>query len=91
MGGTIMMEPKWMDPATAAELVQVSERILKGWLRQGLPHAKVSNKIIRISPADLDEFMTTHVVVVGNPKENSGGLREDEKKQIDRIVNGLLS
>ena len=86
-----MTTPRWMDPATAGEMAQVSERVIKGWLKIGLAHARVTNKLIRISPADLDEFMAKHLVVQGESSQQNSGLREDEKKQIDRIVNGLLS
>ena len=47
----------WVDVKKAAEYADVSERVMRGWLKEGLKYSRRSRKTTRIRYCDIDEFL----------------------------------
>ncbi len=55
-----MAEQKLLTPAQVAERLQIHERTVTRWLRDGYLRGFKLGKEWRIAPADLDSFMEKH-------------------------------
>jgi predicted DNA-binding transcriptional regulator AlpA len=50
----------------AAQLLGIEPRTLRLWRNtRGLPHLRITSKVIRYRRADLDAWLSRHAVVVG--------------------------
>ncbi len=57
--------PEWMRPATASQYSDVSVRLIRNWLRDGLPHIKRKG-IVLIRRTDLDSYLIQFKVESGS-------------------------
>lgn len=66
----------WASTRNAAKYADVSVRTMRGLLKRGLKHSRVSSGMIRIRYSDIDEFFMQYQV---------------SEDQIDKIVDEVLS
>ncbi|KJS29355.1 MAG: hypothetical protein VR64_21295 [Desulfatitalea sp. BRH_c12] len=66
----------WAKVKTAARYADVSERTLRGWLKDGLEHVRIKTGTILIKYTWIDEYLEKH--------------RVSNKNEIDKIVNEVL-
>lgn len=59
-----------------AEYFGVSERTINDFMKKGLPHFRVGNKILRFKQSEADTWFE--------------GFRADEENHVDRIVEEML-
>jgi hypothetical protein len=69
----------WMKPKSAAEYADVSEESIREWMRTGLPHAPVSDRITLIRIEDIDKFIATRL-----------RTRNDVDSAVDEVVSSVL-
>ncbi len=55
-----MVEEKLLTPAQVADRLQIHERTVTRWLRDGYLRGFKLSKEWRIAPADLESFMDSH-------------------------------
>jgi len=69
----------WLKVKNAAKYADVSERTLRGWLKEGLRHSRLTTGTILIKPQWIDEYLSGF---------------ECQENEVDNIVNkaceGLL-
>jgi excisionase family DNA binding protein len=65
----------WMKVKVAARYTGVSERTMRTWLKQGLPHSRMPSGSILISQENIDRFLHSFEV---------------EHNQVEEIVQSLI-
>jgi predicted site-specific integrase-resolvase len=51
------MQMAWMRPQTLAEQCDVALSTVQQWMKQGLPHSRISKRIILIKDSDFDYWL----------------------------------
>jgi|GEM_PF-6113650 len=69
----------WAKPKAAAEYADVSEGIIREWMKSGLPYADVSERITLIRLVDLDRFLESRVKT-----------RNDVETAVDDVITSML-
>ena len=69
----------WAKPKSAAEYADVSEGIIREWMKSGLPYADVSERITLIRLVDLDRFLESRVKT-----------RNDVETAVDDVITSML-
>lgn len=70
----------WLKPSGAAKYANVSEESIREWMRAGLPHATVSNRITLIRIDDIDQFLSAKLQV-----------RNDIDSAVDEVVSSIMN
>ncbi|MBN1903691.1 MAG: helix-turn-helix domain-containing protein [Deltaproteobacteria bacterium] len=52
----------WANVKKASEYVDVSEKTMRNWLKEGLKHSQLPSGTIRIRYTDIDEFLNQYTV-----------------------------
>jgi excisionase family DNA binding protein len=52
----------WLRVKSAARYADVSPRLVRKWLQQGLRHSRPNQKLVLIRAQDLDAFLESHKV-----------------------------
>lgn len=60
----------WLSIDQAAEYIAVSKPTIREWMTDGLRHARVGERIVRIKQEWVDEYIEAH-----EEQLNLGGLR----------------
>lgn len=72
------MPKAWAKPKSAAEYADVSEGIIREWMKSGLPYATISERITLIRLADLDQFLETRIKT-----------RNDVESAVDSVISSI--
>lgn len=70
---------------SAAKFVDVSERVIREWLKNGLPHSRINKKLILIKKESLVNFIDRFESTSNDLKD----AEQSRKKQIDSIVDEM--
>ena len=65
----------WAKIKLAARYAGIGERLMREWLKRGLPHARLNSGLILIRYKDIDTFIEGFM---------------DKHDQVDEIVNDVL-
>ncbi len=66
----------WAKPAKAAEHADVSVRVIRQWMGEGLPYSKMSRSTTLISIEDLDAYIKK---------------RQHDKHKVDDFINDIIA
>jgi len=72
------MPKAWAKPKSAAEYADVSEGVIREWMKSGLPYATISERITLIRLADLDQFLETRITT-----------RNDVESAVDSVISSI--
>ena len=72
------MPKAWAKPKSAAEYADVSEGVIREWMKSGLPYATISERITLIRLADLDQFLETRIKT-----------RNDVESAVDSVISSI--
>lgn len=75
-----MITKGWVKPKGAAVYADVSEESIRTWMREGLPHAAVSERITLIRIDDLDNFIEAKLQT-----------RNNVDSTIDEVVSSIMN
>jgi len=73
---TNQSQPTYLSKKQLATYLGTSERTINNFLKQGIPHFRIGNKILRFKRSEVDQWFEQ--------------FRADEQNQVDRIVEELL-